>query len=141
MAKILDFPKYFWSKVTPTGFCWLWEGSTCGSGYGQVNYQYTIHKAHRWSYEQLVGEIPDGFELDHLCRIRNCVNPDHLEPVPKSVNVLRGYGLGAKWARRTHCHNCGGDDWVARSDGGRRCRPCTREAKSARQRARRTITK
>lgn len=77
-----------------TGFCWLWKWSPSGDGYGQIKGSRIrpTQQAHRWSYEYLVGPIPDGMELDHLCRVKICVNPDHLEPVTSSMNVLRGLG-------------------------------------------------
>ena len=59
--------------------------------------------AHRIGYEQLVGPIPKGLELDHLCRVRHCVNPDHLEPVTHKENTLRGSCPAAVNARKTHC--------------------------------------
>jgi hypothetical protein len=77
------------SKVLPTGFCWLWQGSVTTRGYGQCGYKKRVLKAHRLIYEILVGPIPKGLELDHLCRIKRCVNPDHLEPVTKRENLRR----------------------------------------------------
>lgn len=79
----------FWEKVQKTDSCWLWTGSLVTSGYGQINISHRNVPAHRWSYEQLVGPIPDGLELDHLCMIKNCVNPTHLEPVPHQENTKR----------------------------------------------------
>jgi len=93
--------------VTESG-CWLWLGATC-QGYGIVSKcEATGGKrkyAHRLSYEQFVGPIPEGLELDHKCRTRCCIRPDHLEPVTTTVNVLRGEGLAARHARKTHCAN------------------------------------
>lgn len=140
--KVLDHEKYFWSKVVPTGFCWEWHGSINLEGYGAIK-QNTVRKVvHRVAYEYLVGKIPEGLVLDHLCRNRRCVNPDHLEPITTKENVLRGYGTGAVHARRTHCPKCGGDEWKQRSDGGRRCIPCNRavsRAKSKRYRERKKL--
>lgn len=81
----------FWSYVTesPSG-CWLWVGAIGSNGYGVFRLSDKSASAHRYSWEQLVGQIPDGLHLDHLCRIRNCVNPAHLEPVTPRVNVQRG---------------------------------------------------
>lgn len=80
----------FWRRVDRTDACWLWRGWINAKGYGHfgVNNRLTV-KAHRWSYEQLVGPIPHGLTLDHLCRVRNCVNPAHLEPVTRAVNISR----------------------------------------------------
>lgn len=85
-----------WKRVEVTGFCWLWTGETNGEGYGRLQFQGNRSPAHRVVYELLVGPIPKGLQLDHLCRVRNCVNPDHVEPVPFKVNQER---KKAKWAK------------------------------------------
>lgn len=85
-----------WARVEVTGFCWLWTGETNGEGYGRLHFQGKRTGAHRIVYELLVGPITDGLQIDHLCRIRNCVNPDHLEPVEFKVNQER---KKAKWAK------------------------------------------
>lgn len=69
--------------------CWLWEGSTRG-GYGRVRIEGKMMEAHRASYEKYVGDIPDGLVIDHLCRNRSCINPDHMEPVTNAENIKRG---------------------------------------------------
>jgi hypothetical protein len=85
--------------------------------------------AHRASYEAFIGPIPDGMTIDHLCRNRKCVNPSHLEAVPMRVNVLRGVGVTAKNAVKTHCVNGHEfNDQNTYSDSkGRSCRACKRE--------------
>jgi hypothetical protein len=94
----------FWGFVTKTDTCWLWQGSK-NKGYGQftVRRPESLTKklaAHRYAYELLVGSIPDGLDLDHLCRVPACVNPAHLEPVTRKENLRRGIsGNGSK----THC--------------------------------------
>ena len=80
----------FWSKVEKTPTCWLWRGGLHGHGYGQVRWDGRRQKAHRVSYQMFNGPIPDGLELDHLCRTRACVRPDHLEAVTHRTNCLRG---------------------------------------------------
>jgi hypothetical protein len=78
-------------------------------------------------YEALVGPIPDGLFLDHTCRNRNCVNPQHLDPVTNKENILRGEGSPAKNARKTHCkngHPLKGENLVRGSKGERVCRTC-----------------
>lgn len=74
--------------------CWLWRGSLVQNGYGIFSYyrlgQKTSKRAHRFAYEALVGPIPEGLTLDHLCRVRRCVNPAHLEPVTIGDNIRRG---------------------------------------------------
>ncbi len=79
--------------------CWVWDRGLDGYGYGRMRGR----RAHRVSYELHVGPIPEGLDLDHLCRVRNCVNPAHLEPVTRAENVLRGVSRPAENARKTHC--------------------------------------
>lgn len=125
-----------WSKFDQRGVdeCWIWTGSHDNYGYGhlsvKVDGKHTTRKAHRLVYEQLIGPIPDGLQLDHLCRVRNCVNPNHLEPVDGRTNVLRGEGISAVLARRETCQN--GHEYTpenTRYEGTvRRCRACKRAA-------------
>lgn len=79
----------FMQRVDASGDCWLWTGPTV-NGYGDFRAERRHHKAHRWLYEQQVGPIPDRLDLDHLCRVRHCVRPDHLEPVTRAENLRRG---------------------------------------------------
>jgi hypothetical protein len=92
----------FWKKVSPTGFCWEWTAATLKArgGYGvfgwnELGRNVTVY-AHRFAYEMLVGPIPAGMQLDHLCRNHVCVNPDHLEPVAPGTNTSRGFGPTGK---------------------------------------------
>ena len=96
----------FWEKVdlSDPGGCWPWAGSLRSYGYGQFSISHSVNAfAHRVAYEILVGPIPAGLTLDHLCRNRRCVNPAHLEPVTMRENILRGTSFSAQAARRTHC--------------------------------------
>lgn len=96
--------------VNPDTKCWEWVAYTSPTGYGQFGYvQYgpgiVGGYAHRYAYESLVGPIPKHLQIDHLCRVRNCVNPEHMEPVTGKVNSLRSESLWAINARKTHCKN------------------------------------
>lgn len=130
----------FESKINyePNSGCWLWGGTMFSrSGYGMFKLEGRLALAHRISYEVHVGKIPRGRHLDHLCRIRSCVNPDHLEPVTPRVNILRGVGLSAENARKTHCpkgHPYSGDN-LLNTSSGRQCRECGRVRSRERARA------
>ena len=80
----------FWSKVEKTETCWIWRGARDDKGYGSLGINGKILRAHRVSYEWLIGPIPEGLVLDHLCRVPPCVNPAHLEPVTQGENSRRG---------------------------------------------------
>lgn len=90
--------------VDPDTGCWEWQNSKT-LGYGRVKFRGRLDLAHRVAYEVLVGPIPAGLHLDHLCRNRGCVNPAHLEPVTQRENILRGTGPAAVNAAKTHCVN------------------------------------
>ena len=100
-----EYRQKFWSRVDKTGECWTWQGSITCYGYGQFSHPVKgmSNRAHRVAWEMANGPVPEGLVLDHLCRNRACVRPDHLEAVPNRTNVLRGYGVSAEFARRTHC--------------------------------------
>ena len=93
-----------WAKTEKTDYCWEWLGSKNDKGYGFIGLRSGVSApAHRVAYELHYGPVPDGLEIDHLCRNRGCVNPDHLEAVSHRVNVLRGVSPHARNARKTHC--------------------------------------
>jgi hypothetical protein len=113
--------------------CWLWTAYTRKDGYGVFGVTSgDTWLAHRWAYEQWVGPIPKGLTIDHLCRVRNCVNPDHMEPVPPGVNTLRGDTFQARNAAKTHCPK-GHEYYVVNDRGWRRCRTCGNEQSNARR--------
>lgn len=85
--------------------CWKWTGSVDGGGYGHFTIRGRQTKTHRYAFEEFRYPIPRGLEPDHLCRNRWCSNPFHLEPVTRRENVLRGTGVGARHAAKTHCDN------------------------------------
>lgn len=121
----------FWSRVDKSGDCWIWKANDKTSRYGrfETRGQHGRRKvaAHRIAWELLRGLVPDGMELDHLCRNTRCVNPDHLEPVTHRVNVLRGEGICARRLRRTHCphgHELTPENIRPSRAGGRLCLAC-----------------
>src|SRR2546421_6548023 len=88
----------------PNSGCHLWIGhENAPGGYGRLSYRGRLYLAHRLSYESAIGPVPAGLQLDHLCRVRCCVNPAHLEPVTGRENVLRGISPAARAAKATHC--------------------------------------
>lgn len=126
-----------WKKVEKIeNGCWAWKGSRRDSGYGELERGGKRIMAHRFFYEFFKGKIREGLQIDHLCRNRACVNPDHLEAVSQRINVLRGYGVGGLNVRKTQCpngHLLKGDNvwlrWGKRSTSWwRECRECRREA-------------
>jgi hypothetical protein len=121
----------FWPKVDKTDGCWLWTAATNEFGYGIFRIDGRNVRAHRWAYEDLVGPIPKGLVLDHLCRTPACVRPDHLEPVTQKVNSERGAPGGRVWrSLKTHCpagHPYEGDNLYV-YDGKRFCKACRAEA-------------
>lgn len=107
--------------------CWIWTGGRHENGYGRFWDGSAVVPSHRVVYELLVGSIPDGFHLDHLCRRPPCVNPEHLEPVTRLENLRRGIHVNRE---KTHCPaGHAYDDLNTYIENGRRhCRICVREA-------------
>lgn len=133
----LSHAQRFWARVDGSGDCWLWTGPMHSRGYGTmsvyVGYGTTRSQyAHRLAWEFLVGPIPKGLNIDHLCKNKLCVNPDHLEPVTQRVNVRRGIT-----AKKTHCkwgHLLQGANLYIRPDTGTRvCRRCSQDRSRARR--------
>lgn len=139
----------FWSKVNQDGPipehdpslgpCWPWIPNGLIQGYGQFSLNGVNVRAHRYAYEMLVGPIPDGLMLDHLCHARGfcpggptcphrrCVNPDHLRPSTAQENNHRGCGWSGWNVSKTHCprgHPYAGENLVVRPSGSRQCRRC-----------------
>jgi hypothetical protein len=127
----------FWAKVrdaedlSPNGMsgCMIWTAQIIPSGYGtfRMNNPRRQVVAHRVAYELVIGAIPEGLELDHLCRRRCCVNPAHLEAVTHRENVLRGTA-GDQERVKTHCaqgHPFTPENTYVNDKGWRRCRTCT----------------
>lgn len=144
LSQIDRLPARFVSKLAvQEDGCWLWAGRKSKNGYGRfyigtsrLDQRYA--SAHRWAYEALVGPIPDGLDLDHLCRNRACCNPAHLEPVTRIENIRRGIGpalLGLVNGSKSECVN--GHEFTKantriRTGGGRTCRQCERDRRAAR---------
>jgi hypothetical protein len=140
-------PKRFWDKVEKTDGCWIWVGSVQKSGqYAVYWHNGKLQYAHRVSYESLVGPIPDGLQIDHLCRVRFCVNPAHLEPVTQQVNMARGTA-GAVIAQiqrsKTECaqgHPYSPENTYHRLTGGRSCKACAKQRAIAARKLRKAQT-
>ena len=116
----------FWQKVDKTDTCWLWTAAKA-QGYGRFYCGGRLHAAHRWSYELLIGPIPEGLHLDHLCRNPASVNPAHLEPVTQRENIIRGTAPAAEHAAATHCpqgHPYDEANTYLAPNGWRQCRTC-----------------
>jgi hypothetical protein len=132
--------KNFFNKVDKNGQngCWLWIGCISNGGYGAFyGINRKVEPAHRFYYNIVNGEVPKSLDLDHLCRVRNCVNPEHLEPVTRSINLLRG----KNWHRdRKHCKN--GHEWTTentyKSKTQRVCKIC-QKAKMERFKANKNV--
>jgi hypothetical protein len=123
------------SDLIPGTSCWVWQGSLCNNGYGQVAVRRAFGRStkrmtHRLTFEFRNGSIPYGLVLDHLCRNRGCCNPDHLEAVTNIENIRRGFNarhnLNGIFGEKTHCpkgHELIGDN-VVHDGNRRRCRSC-----------------
>lgn len=136
MPKAVELASRFWSKVDikSRDECWPWTASRSREGYGMFRVAKAgesgahMTGAHRVAYTLYIGEIPPGFQIDHLCRVRECVNPYHLDAVSQRENLLRGNGLPGINHRKTHClrgHPLEGDNIkYKRSPRGRLWRAC-----------------
>lgn len=116
--------------VTESG-CWLWVGWVRPDGYGELHYRGLRDYAHRIAYRLFKSDIPPSMQVDHLCRVRCCVNPDHLQAVTQRENILRGYSAPSLNAKRTHCirgHELLGENLtkIATRPRGRICVACRR---------------
>ncbi|MEV0526021.1 HNH endonuclease [Streptomyces sp. NPDC050439] len=124
--------RLFWVKINRAapGGCWAWTGSRLPNGYGRITIARRDLYSHRVSYEIHKGQIPNGLHIDHLCRVRACCNPDHLEAVTCRENIMRSpIAPAAINARKTHCakdHEFTAANTGQGSDGTRYCRTCAR---------------
>ena len=116
----------FWKKITHVDTCWIWNGYIDKDGYGRYKHEGKNYFTHRLAYLTYSGEIPQGLEIDHLCRNRNCCNPDHLEAVTHKENILRGESPSAINGRKAKCPK--GHDYTNETKG-RRCLTCQSQYK------------
>lgn len=115
----------------PVTGCHVWPGTVNQDGYGLLGREGRSMMAHRWYWIQANGEIPSGLVIDHLCRNRRCCNPEHMEVVTIRENVLRGVSPNVLLSRANRCkrgHEFTDANTIQKSDGGRQCRTCQREA-------------
>jgi hypothetical protein len=123
-----------WARVDvyqPAG-CWEWRGAIGPDGYGKISFvcadgKSRVYKAHRLVYDLLIGDFSPDLAIDHLCRNRSCVNPDHLQQVTLGENTRRGYAPSLVWHRVGVCRY-GHNDYRIERDGERNCRICGRDA-------------
>lgn len=124
-------------KIVDTGYltpCWLWTDKPTSKGYGTLGVEGRTKGAHRLSWELYVGPIPEGLQIDHLCRVRLCVNWTHLEPVTRRVNLLRGVGFPGENVRKTNCpagHTYTPENTYTSAKGKRNCQACHLDATRA----------
>lgn len=136
MFGAVQLPTRFWDKVRvdEVSGCWLWQAAKDRDGYGRYQIRPRSEEAHRVAYEALQSAIPDGLQLDHLCRVRHCVNPAHLQAVTCKTNINRGL-TGAENRGKTHCPR--GHEYTADNTrvyrSMRYCRACSRDRKRARK--------
>lgn len=125
-----DLMSRFFANVRQDGDCWRWTKTLTDDGYAPFYLaRAQAVRAHRWIYELLRAEIPDGLQLDHLCRVRDCVNPWHMDVVTSGVNTRRGLAAVTSWhARKDRCKNGHPFDvantYVHPVTGHRICRAC-----------------
>ncbi len=120
--------RILWSRVEITHTCWLYRGKlNPTAGYAHVNWSDSARWVHRIFYEWQFGPIPKGLQIDHLCRVRHCVNPWHMEAVTPRVNTFRGKSVSVVNAAKTHCphgHEYNEKNTFRDSVGQRHCRIC-----------------
>jgi hypothetical protein len=131
---LAKLPERIASRIEPAppSGCWLWMGACNSHGYGHAGVARKTVTIHRLVYETVVGPVPMGLTLDHLCRVRPCCDPRHMEAVTMRENLLRGESPMARMARRVSCEKCGGALGYINKGAPWSCRPCHRRAKHER---------
>lgn len=132
MIKIKKPEDRFFAKVNKTNTCWLWVGSKCSSGYGNFFYNGKLHVASRWSYVHHKGPIPPDHEVDHLCRVRNCVKPEHLQTLTHKDNVRRTGRNNDAHCKRGHLFS-EENTYNLNNNRGRSCRQCIRDQRGVKK--------
>lgn len=135
MRRGITATEYILDRVWEKDGCWLWALGANNAGYATANHMGRKTSAHRLAYEAFVGSIPEGYDVDHLCRHRSCMNPEHLEAVPHRENLLRGNTVIARNLSRTHCPQRHPYDeantYVVPKTGWRLCRQCGKDRRAA----------
>jgi len=147
-GKLMPVEPRLWARVDKCGPlpehrpdlgpCWIWTGCTNSKGYAHMCVEGSKRYVHRLVYQLVVGTIPPGLTIDHLCRNRRCVNPSHLEPVTGRENTLRGESRSAQHARKTHCPRSHPYDLLNTrygANGRRYCRTCESTSYAERKRS------
>lgn len=124
-------PEDFHNKYTITSDeCRLWNGGLTKDGYGRFSINCQEWLAHRYAFFLKYGTLDPQKEIDHKCKVRRCVNPDHLEEVTSKVNVMRGDTIASRGAKKTHCdrgHPFDQENTYTKKNGTRQCKECGRE--------------
>lgn len=133
--------EHIYSLLVQVGDCWEWQGYRGPHGHGAVYHDGASRPAYRVIWEHLRGEVPEGLELDHLCRNPPCCNPDHLDPVTHAENMRRG---AQSYEVRSHClaglHELTPDNVITRlTDGRQQCRACRNDKRRTNRRRRRAL--
>lgn len=145
-AALPALPARLSAKITPEPcpvigldpWCWIWTGAHTSKSYGSASHEGRVWSAHKLAYTLLIGPVPDGLQLDHLCRCKSCCNPAHLEPVTARMNLLRA-------VRKESCvrgHEYTPENTIPKKGGSQRnCRTCANEwQRNNRQKAANAIT-
>lgn len=129
MYNYLELPDRISTKIMPVteSGCWIWLGSCTPGGYGKSRWMLRDQYIHRITFQFFIGPIQEGLQIDHLCRVRPCCNPYHLEQMTPFENIMSGIGFGALNKQKAHCvngHPYSGINLRTHPNGYRRCKAC-----------------